>query len=169
MKHTRRQFLQFSALAAAGVVLAACQPTTAPTTAPSTGGEGEGSTQTTFKGNVELWGQTYTPTESMEWSQDNPLPHNMIQVLADEYHEKNPDATVTINSIESVKAAAIALLADRGVDAMQALNAGTLDEIIDAELVDDDGDGRHFLRSVVPGLARDANRASLCVAPGTSE
>ena len=39
-----------------------------------------------------------------------------------------------------MKAAAIALLADRGVDAMQALNAGTLDEIIDAELVDDDGD-----------------------------
>ena len=54
--------------------------------------------------------------------------------------EVRTDATVTINSIESVKAAAIALLADRGVDAMQALNAGTLDEIIDAELVDDDGD-----------------------------
>ena len=32
MKHTRRQFLQLSALAAAGVVLAACQPTPAPTT-----------------------------------------------------------------------------------------------------------------------------------------
>jgi ABC-type glycerol-3-phosphate transport system substrate-binding protein len=94
MKHTRRQFLQVSALAAAGVVLAACQPAVAPTTAPSTGGEG--STETTFKGNVELWGQTYTPTESMEWSEDNPLPHNMIQVLADEYKEKNPDATVTI-------------------------------------------------------------------------
>ena len=54
--------------------------------------------------------------------------------------EVRTDATATINSTESAKAAAIALLADRGVDAMQALNAGTLDEIIDAELVDDDGD-----------------------------
>lgn len=54
--------------------------------------------------------------------------------------EVRTDATVTISSIESVKAAAIALLAQRGVDAMQELNAG---EILEAELVedeDDDGD-----------------------------
>ncbi|MHB9033981.1 MAG: ABC transporter substrate-binding protein [Anaerolineae bacterium] len=95
MKHTRRQFLQLSALAAAGVALAACQPTATPTTAPTTG-EQTGTGATTFKGTVELWGQTYTPTASMEFSEDNPLPHNMIQVLADEYHAQNPEATVTI-------------------------------------------------------------------------
>ncbi|MCE5260234.1 MAG: extracellular solute-binding protein [Chloroflexi bacterium] len=96
MKHTRRQFLQLSALAAAGVALAACAPTATPTTAPAEGGETSGGTATTFKGKIELWGQTYTPTTSMEFSEDNPLPHNMIKVLADEYMAKNTEVTLTI-------------------------------------------------------------------------
>jgi len=95
MKHTRRQFLQLSALAAAGVALAACAPTAAPTTGP-TAAPAEGGGATTFKGKVELWGQTYTPTTSMEFSEDNPLPHNMLKVLADEYMEKNPEVELVI-------------------------------------------------------------------------
>ncbi len=40
MRYTRRQFLHFSALAVAGVALAACQPTATPTTAPAPSGGG---------------------------------------------------------------------------------------------------------------------------------
>jgi len=54
--------------------------------------------------------------------------------------EVRTDATVTIQSVESVKEAARALLATHGASGMQALNQG-VEEIIEAELVeDDDGD-----------------------------
>ncbi len=96
MKSTRREFLRLSAVAFAGAALAACQPA-APSapggeTAPEEVPEGE----VRFEGKVELWPQTYTPTDDMEWSEDNPQPHNQVEVLADEYMEANPGVTLEI-------------------------------------------------------------------------
>jgi hypothetical protein len=54
--------------------------------------------------------------------------------------EVRTDATITIGTVESVKSAALALIAERGVNAIQELNAG---EIVDGEVIedgDDDGD-----------------------------
>jgi raffinose/stachyose/melibiose transport system substrate-binding protein len=96
MKHTRRQFLQLSAIAAAGVVLAACQPTSVPATAVPKGGATSAPGGTTFKGTLELYPQFYYPSTDMTWSENNPLPHHMSQVLADEYKANHPDVTISL-------------------------------------------------------------------------
>ncbi|MHB1357343.1 MAG: ABC transporter substrate-binding protein [Anaerolineae bacterium] len=94
MKHTRRQFLQLSAIAAAGVVLAACTPTAVPDQPKA--GETKPAGATSFKGKLEMWVQFYTPTTSMEFSEDNPLPHNMAQVLATEYIAKHSEVQIEL-------------------------------------------------------------------------
>lgn len=96
MKHTRRQFLQLSAIAAAGVVLAACTPTAVPATAVPKAGETPAAGATSFKGKLEMWVQFYTPTADMTFSEDNPLPHNMAQVLATEYIAKHSEVQIEI-------------------------------------------------------------------------
>ena len=95
MKHTRRQFLQLSAIAAAGVVLAACAPTAVPGTAVPKAGETKAGA-TSFKGKLEMWVQTYTPTTDMVFSENNPQPHNMAQVLATEYIAKHTEVQIEL-------------------------------------------------------------------------
>jgi len=80
-------------MAVAGVALAACATPAAPATQESDGGMDGGDGMT---GNLQIWVQHYTPTESMEQGPNNPLPHNMIQVISDEYMEAHPGATVEI-------------------------------------------------------------------------
>lgn len=96
MKHTRRQFLQLSAIAAAGVVLAACTPTAVPGTAVPKAGETPKAGGTTFKGTLEMYVQTYTPTADMTWSENNPAPHKMAQTLADEYKAAHTEVTISL-------------------------------------------------------------------------
>ena len=99
MKHTRRQFLQLSAIAAAGVVLAACTPTAVPGTAVPKAGETKAAV--TFKGKIEWWFADYAPSKDMVWSEDNPLPHNMAQVLADEYHANHTEVQIEFVDLPS--------------------------------------------------------------------
>ena len=93
-KLSRRSFLQSMGMAGAGVALAACAAPAAPAAQDSDGGEMAGGDGMT--GNLQIWVQHYTPTESMEQGPNNPLPHNMIQVISDEYMEAHPGATVEI-------------------------------------------------------------------------
>ena len=90
-KLSRRTFLHSMGLAGAGVALAACVAPTAPQTQGSAGDEMTGMT-----GDLSIWVQFYTPTESMVQGPNNPVPHNMIQVISDEYMEANPGATIEI-------------------------------------------------------------------------
>lgn len=94
---SRRDFLRVTGLTATGALLAACAPAAAPAgqQAAEAGGEAA-STGTTSA--IQIWVQAYTPTESMEQSPNNPIPHNMIQVLADEYGAANPGSTVEVIS-----------------------------------------------------------------------
>ncbi|RIK40210.1 MAG: hypothetical protein DCC55_15710 [Chloroflexi bacterium] len=91
---SRRGFLQVSGLTITGALLASCVPAggqqgAAPQAAgePAAGG---------MSGHLQLWVQAYTPTESMEQGPNNPIPHNMIEVLADEYMESHPGAELEI-------------------------------------------------------------------------
>jgi raffinose/stachyose/melibiose transport system substrate-binding protein len=52
--------------------------------------------QDEITGSIQIWVQAYTPTESMEQSPNNPIPHNMIQVLADEYMAAHPGTNIEI-------------------------------------------------------------------------
>src|SRR5450756_30034 len=74
MKHTRRQFLQLSAIAAAGVVLAACAPTAVSGTAVPKAGEATAVPATA----VPKAGAT-TPVES----QVNPTPAGQFPIVKD--------------------------------------------------------------------------------------
>jgi raffinose/stachyose/melibiose transport system substrate-binding protein len=94
MKHTRRQFLQLSAVAAAGVVLAACSPTAVPSTVVPKAGASPA--PVSFKGTLEMFVQFYTPTADMTFSENNPLPHNMAQVLATEYSTAHTEVTISL-------------------------------------------------------------------------
>lgn len=91
---SRRGFLRVSGLTVTGALLAACAPVggsqgAAPQPAGEQAAGGMG-------GHLQLWVQAYTPTESMEQGPNNPIPHNMIQVLADEYMESHPGAELEV-------------------------------------------------------------------------
>jgi ABC-type glycerol-3-phosphate transport system substrate-binding protein len=94
---SRRDFLRVTGLTATGALLAACAPATAPAgqQAAEAGGESAAAGTTST---LQIWVQAYTPTESMEQSPNNPIPHNMIQVLADEYGAAHPGSTVEVIS-----------------------------------------------------------------------
>lgn len=93
---TRREFLHASGLALTGAVLAACAPAgQAPQAGQEAGASGE-SAGSGATSNLQIWVQAYTPTDSMEQSPNNPIPHNMIQVLADEYGAAHPGSTVEV-------------------------------------------------------------------------
>ena len=68
---SRRSFLQSMGMAGAGVALAACAAP-APAAQDSAGDEMSGEPGMT--GNLQIWVQHYTPTESMEQGPNNPLP-----------------------------------------------------------------------------------------------
>ena len=91
---SRRDFLRVSGLSVTGALLAACAPA-APQAGQQAqaGGEAAGSGTS---GHLQIWVQAYTPTESMEQSPNNPIPHNMIQVLADEYGAAHPGSTIEV-------------------------------------------------------------------------
>ena len=93
-KLSRRSFLQSMGLASVGVALAACAPAAAPQAQESAGEEMGG--EPGMSGSLQIWVQAYTPTESMEQGPNNPVPHNMIQILVDEYMEAHPGATIEI-------------------------------------------------------------------------
>jgi len=58
--------------------------------------EQAGEAEPGMTGTISIYVQAYTPTESMEQSPNNPIPHNMIEVLANEYMASHPGATVEI-------------------------------------------------------------------------
>src|SRR5688500_6387095 len=91
---SRRDLLRVSGVTVSGALLAACAPT-APASQPAAEAGGEAAASGTT-GNLQIWVQAYTPTESMEQSPNNPIPHNMIQVLADEYGASHPGSTVEV-------------------------------------------------------------------------
>lgn len=95
---SRRAFLRTAGWATTGALLAGCAtPASAPQSqAQAETGEAAAAAEPGMAGTLEIWVQAYTPTESMEQSPNNPIPHNMIQVLADEYMEMHPGATIEI-------------------------------------------------------------------------
>lgn len=93
-KLSRRAFLQSTGFAATGLLLAACAPTgQAPAAQPAAGGA---AAEAGAGGKIQIWVQAYTPTESMEKSPNNPIPHNMIEVLSKEYTEAHPGTEIEI-------------------------------------------------------------------------
>ncbi len=97
MQHiSRRTFLRSAGFAATGLALAACAPgTTAPTGDTAAAGSAPAG-EPGMTGKIQIYVQAYTPTESMEKSPNNPIPHNMIQVLATEYEEAHPGTEIEV-------------------------------------------------------------------------
>jgi ABC-type glycerol-3-phosphate transport system substrate-binding protein len=100
MKRTRREFLQLSAIGLAGAAFAACKPA-APTAAPSQPKEAEPAEPAepagpTFQGKVEMWVQTYTPSEDPVKSEDNPQPRTESKKIAERYMELHPGVEVVV-------------------------------------------------------------------------
>ena len=79
---SRRAFLKTAGVATAAVGLAACQAPMAPA------GDGEAA-MGEAKELVTYWGG-WTPTQSMERSEDNPLPHNKVLEVLDGYTAGKP-------------------------------------------------------------------------------
>lgn len=95
-KFSRRLFLQSAGVTVTSVALAACTPAApAPQAAPQAGAEGA-TGEAGMTGKLQIWVQAYTPTDSMEKSPNNPIPHNMIEVLAQEYVEAHPGAEIEV-------------------------------------------------------------------------
>ncbi|MEZ4866693.1 MAG: extracellular solute-binding protein [Caldilineaceae bacterium] len=94
-KLSRRAFLQSAGIAATTIALAACAPAAAPPAA-APAGEAAANAEPGTTGHLQIYVQAYTPTESMEKSPNNPIPHNMIEVLANEYMEAHPGAEIEI-------------------------------------------------------------------------
>ncbi|MEZ4683914.1 MAG: extracellular solute-binding protein [Caldilineaceae bacterium] len=92
---SRRTFLQATGMTLTGALLAACAAA-APQGAAETGAAGESAAEAGSGGHLQIYVQAYTPTENMEKSPNNPIPHNMIEVLANEYMEDNPGVEVEI-------------------------------------------------------------------------
>ena len=82
---SRRGFLKSVGVASIGIGLAACQPGTAPA-------KGEAAPGTVR--DVTVWWGGWTPTQSMERSEDNPLPHNKILAIMDSYTAENPAVAI---------------------------------------------------------------------------
>lgn len=93
MKHTRRQFLQLSAVAAAGVVLAACTPTAVPGTAVPKAGE---ATAVPVLKNMTIlhWAQGAEPTDPNAQLAEGEVRKVALQQIADEYKAAHPNVTL---------------------------------------------------------------------------
>jgi len=93
MKHTRRQFLQLSALAAAGVVLAACTPTAVPGTAvPKAGAATAVKVLKTMT--ILHWAQSAEPTDPSAQLEAGAVRKVAFQEIADEYKAGHPNVTI---------------------------------------------------------------------------
>ncbi len=93
-KVSRRVFLQATGFTATSALLAACTP--AVQQAAPQAGEGAGAAEAGSGGHLQIYVQAYTPTDSMEKSPNNPIPHNMIEVLSNEYMEAHPGSEIEI-------------------------------------------------------------------------
>ncbi|MDE0200550.1 MAG: twin-arginine translocation signal domain-containing protein, partial [Caldilineaceae bacterium] len=87
LKLSRRNFLKTVGVVSAGAALAACVP--AGESAPQQDGEPAAATQ-----ELIAWLGGWTPTESMERSEDNPNPHNKILEVLDEYTAEHPGVSI---------------------------------------------------------------------------
>ncbi|MBV7333538.1 ABC transporter substrate-binding protein [Chloroflexi bacterium TSY] len=83
---SRRSFLKAAGALSVGGVLAACTP---PQPDASDDGQAAADTQ-----NLIVWWGGWTPTESMERSEDNPNPHNKILEVVDDYQAEHPDVRI---------------------------------------------------------------------------
>ena len=87
---SRRAFLKTAGVATVGVGmaagLAACQAPAAPT------GDGEAA-PAEIKELTTFWG-SWTPTQSMERSEDNPLPHDKVLEVLDGYMSEHPEVQI---------------------------------------------------------------------------
>ena len=96
-KFSRRLFLQSAGITVTSVALAACAPTApGPQAAPQASTDSSAAGEAGMTGKLQIWVQAYTPTDSMEKSPNNPIPHNMIEVLAKEYTEAHPGTEIEV-------------------------------------------------------------------------
>ena len=93
MKHTRRQFLQLSALAAAGVVLAACTPTAVPGTAVPKAGEAT-AVKVLKTMTILHWAQSAEPTDPNTQLTEGQTKHVAYQTIADDYKKLHPNISI---------------------------------------------------------------------------
>ena len=87
---SRRNFLKTVGVVSAGTVLAACAPAAE---APQQQEGGDGEPAAAAQNLVAFLGG-WTPTESMERSEDNPNPHNKILEVLDEYTAEHPGVSI---------------------------------------------------------------------------
>lgn len=88
---SRRSFLKTVGIVSAGGVLAACTPVA--TTPPQQDVAGDDQ-PAAARQNLIVWWGSWTPTESMERSEDNPNPHNKILEVVDDYQAEHPGVEI---------------------------------------------------------------------------
>ncbi|MHB1455903.1 MAG: ABC transporter substrate-binding protein [Armatimonadota bacterium] len=93
-KLTRRSFLSLGAAAVSGILLAACVPPATQT--PSVGKASNTATPAPLNVKITHVIGAYYPSESMEWSETNPNPHNMINTLIKEYKDLRPGVEIEL-------------------------------------------------------------------------
>jgi len=97
---SRREMLKAAGIATAGTALAACAPSAAP--APAQGPtqaltEAEAQPAAApppAQGKLITYLGDWTPTESMEKSEDNPAPHNKVLEVIDGFKDNHPGVEV---------------------------------------------------------------------------
>ncbi len=91
-----KDFARWSSLIAlVGVLLSACAAPTAPVAETSATAVPD-SPPGELTGTLSINAGGYYPSESMEWSETNPNPHNMILTLIEEYQELHPGVEIEL-------------------------------------------------------------------------
>src|SRR6188472_1288465 len=109
-------------VAGAGATVAASTVFTAPNIA----------TARQLSGKIRMEAHDYTPSESMEKSDNNPIPHDALQRVADQYIAANPDVEIEFIRIPPGT--------DSRVWAVTQLTGGTAPEIVWSQSFDTNRD-----------------------------
>lgn len=102
-----------------------------------------GAQESSFSGKIRMEAHDYTPSESMEKSANNPIPHDALQRMADAYIEMHPDV-----EIEFVR---VPPGTDSRVWAVTQLTGGTAPEIVWTQSFDANRDvGKDWWTNLLP-------------------
>jgi raffinose/stachyose/melibiose transport system substrate-binding protein len=93
---TRTQRLIFSLGLALALLLAACTAAPAPASTQAGGESAPAGESGALTGKLTVNPGQYFPSESMEWSETNPNPHNMILTLIEEYKGLHPGVEIEL-------------------------------------------------------------------------